>query len=147
MVVCCLQKLPDSMPPALSAQSALARIMAVCGRSQPRTGDQRSAEGTPAASPSGSNTPTGPSAARAVIVTERLYCSRCRGDHRSRGIQEHGDHDVVALATPRWPEHDHRVLNRRPALHPMRRSQRVADVSRDWTKQRRSQGRRTRQQG
>ena len=71
-MVCCLQKLPDSVPPALSAQSALARIMAVCGRSQPLTGDQRSAEGTPAASPSGSNTPTGPCAARAVIVTERL---------------------------------------------------------------------------
>ena len=71
-MVCCFQKLPDSVPPALSAQSALARIMAVCGRSQPLTGDQRRAEGTPAASPSGSNTPTGPCAARAVIVAERL---------------------------------------------------------------------------
>ena len=90
-MVCCFQKLPDSVPPALSAHRALARIMAVCGRSQPLTGDQRRAEGTPAANPSGSNTPTGPCAARAVIVAERLSARvavvmTAPGASRSMGI-------------------------------------------------------------
>ena len=42
------------------------------GRWQPRTGDQRSAEGTPAAKPCGSNTATGPSFERLVMVDVRL---------------------------------------------------------------------------
>ena len=54
------------------AVSAAARIMAVCARSHPRTGDQRSALGTPAASPSGSNTATGPTLERASSVGARL---------------------------------------------------------------------------
>ena len=66
------RKLPDSVPSPASAHRALARIMAVCGRSHPRTGDQRRAEGTPVAKPCGSNTPTGPRSARAVIVADRL---------------------------------------------------------------------------
>ena len=67
------QKFASVTPLPTPAVSAAARIMAVCGRSHPRTGDQRSVEGTPAANPCGSNTPTGrPSLARAVMVVVRL---------------------------------------------------------------------------
>ncbi len=43
-----------------------ARIIAICGTSHPRTGDQRSPSGTPAARPCGSKTATGPTARRAA---------------------------------------------------------------------------------
>ncbi len=64
--VCCCQKLPDSVPSPASAHSAVARIIAVWGRSQPRTGDQRSVDGTPVARPWGSNTANGAEAAAGV---------------------------------------------------------------------------------
>ena len=68
------QKSPPStvrlMP--VPAASPRARIMAVCGSSQPRTGDQRRPRETPAANCCGSKTATGPTACRACMVTARL---------------------------------------------------------------------------
>ncbi len=62
-----------STPSAGSAVSARARVIATCGSSQPRIGDQRVVDATPGARRCGSNTATGRSAdARAAKVTARL---------------------------------------------------------------------------
>ena len=113
--------------------------MAVCGRSHPRTGDQRRAEGTPVAKPCGSNTPTGPAGRPRRHRGRQIVRTGCRRDDRSRRVEQHRDHDVVALAASGRSEQDHRVLHRGPALHSTRRTQAVAHIGGNRTSQRRSQ--------
>lgn len=69
------QNPPDSTPPAdnpVTAASPVARIIAVSGSSQPRTGDQRIPAGSPSARCWGSNTATVPRRCRARRVAVRL---------------------------------------------------------------------------
>ena len=72
VMVCCFQNPEFSVPEALSEHRAAARSMAVWGCSQPRTGDHRSDERMPDASPCGSKTATGPMASRVRRVAVRL---------------------------------------------------------------------------
>lgn len=62
-----------------------------------------------------------------------------RGDHRSGRVEDHRDHHMQALTGAWRAEQHHRVLHRSPAGHAARRAQRVADLLRGGTGQRRAQ--------
>src|SRR5699024_2946922 len=69
------QNPPDSTPPAerpVAEARPVARIIAVSGSSQPRTGDHLIPAGMPSARRCGSNTATGPNRFRARSVAVRL---------------------------------------------------------------------------
>src|SRR5699024_7966727 len=94
------QNPPDSTPPAdnpVADASPVARIIAVSGSSQPRTGDQR----IPAGSPFGQvlriehrhRATTLPGAQGGGEIVG----ARAGGDHGAGGVEDGGDDDVQAL--------------------------------------------------
>ncbi len=118
-------------PSAGVGDQASARIIAVCGpfaAPGERPAQHRRHPGRPG-SLGGRRPSTGPTSARAARVRPG-----CRpgggGDHRPRRVEDHGDDQVEALAGAGRAEQEDRVLHARPALHPPRGAQPVADIAR-----------------
>ena len=95
---------------SVSAVITRARRVAMSGSSHPRTGDQRSVEGSPDM-PCGSNTVTGlPPCSTGLHRDHQVVGARGCRDHSARRIEDGIDDHVEALTGSRSTLDDHRFL-------------------------------------